>query len=71
MIDVENCPLGTKIRQIQGVVDVKESGTMLLEVDGANGKRIMKLNKNLIVFDTTITCSVCHTSPEQQTWFYW
>ena len=49
MIDVENCPPGTKIRQVQGDVDVKEWGTMLLEVDGANGKRIMKLHETLIV----------------------
>ena len=49
MTDVENCPPGTKIRQVQGVVDVEEWGTVLLEVDGANGKRIMKLHETLIV----------------------
>ena len=49
MIDVENCPPGTKIRQVEGVVDVKKWGTILLEVDGANGKRIMRLHENLII----------------------
>ena len=49
MINVEKCPPGTKIRQVQGVVDVQEWGTVLLEVDGANGKRIMRLHETLIV----------------------
>ena len=44
MIDIEDCPPGTKIRQVQGLVDVKEWGTVLLEVDDANKKRIMKLH---------------------------
>ena len=49
MIDVKPCPLGTKIRQVQGVVNVKEWGTVLLEVDGAHGKHVMKLSETLIV----------------------
>ena len=37
MIDVKPCPQETKIRQVQGVVNVEEWGTVLLEVDGAYG----------------------------------
>ena len=49
MIDVGPCPPGTRIRQVQGVVDVAEWGTVLIEVDGADGKHIMKLSETLIV----------------------
>ena len=49
MVDVKPCPAGTKIRQVQGVVNVEEWGTVLLEVDGANGKHIMRLSETLIV----------------------
>ena len=49
MIEVENCPPGTRIRQVQGVVDVKEWGTVLLDVDGVQGKRLMRLREVLIV----------------------
>ena len=49
MIEVRKCPPGTKIRQVQGVVKVVEWGTVLLEVDGADGKHIMKLQETLIV----------------------
>ena len=49
LINDEKCPPGTKIRQVQGVVEVQEWGTVLLEVDGDNGKRIMKLHQTLIV----------------------
>ena len=49
MIDVKPCPPGTRIRQVQGVVNVQEWGTVLLEVDGANGKHIVKLCETLIV----------------------
>ena len=49
MINVEKCPPCTKIRQVQGTVDVQEWGTVLLEVDGADGKRIMRLHETLIV----------------------
>ena len=49
MINVEKCPPDTKIRQVQGVVNVQEWGTILLEVDGADGKRIMRLHETLIV----------------------
>ena len=34
---------------MQGVVEVHEWGTVLLEVDGADGKRIIKLHQTLIV----------------------
>ena len=49
MIDVKLCPARTKIRQVQGVVNVQEWGTVLLEVDGANGKHIIKLCETMIV----------------------
>ena len=49
MVDVKPCPAGTKIRQVQGVVNVKEWGTVLLEVEGASDKHIIKLCETLIV----------------------
>lgn len=49
MIDVQPCPPGTRIRQVQGEVDVAEWGTLLIEVDGAEGKHVMKLCETLIV----------------------
>ena len=49
MVDVKPCPAGTRIRQVQGVINVKDWGTVLLEVDGANGKHIVKLREMLIV----------------------
>ena len=49
MVDVKPCPAGTRIRQVQGVVNVRDLGTVLVEVDGANGKHIVKLRETLIV----------------------
>ena len=54
MIDVKLCPAGTRIRQVQGPMNVKEWGTVLLEVDDASGKHIMKLCETLIVPDNSI-----------------
>ena len=44
-----HCPPRTKIRQVQGVVEVRKWGTLLLEVDNTDGKRKMKLQETLIV----------------------
>ena len=49
MIDVTKCPPGTKIKKFQESVDVKEWGTLLLQVDGEKEKRVMKLEHTLIV----------------------
>ena len=54
MFNVEPCPPGTKIRQVQGFVDLKEWGTVLLEVDGENEKHIMQLRETLIVLDINV-----------------
>ena len=54
MVNVTKCPPGTKIRQVQGVVEVKEWGTVLLQVDGADGKRTIKLEETLIVPDIKV-----------------
>ena len=42
MIDVMKCPPGTTIRQVQGTVDVKEWGSVLLQVDGQDGKKLIR-----------------------------
>ena len=49
MINVTKCPPGTTIRQVQGIVGVEEWGTVLLQVDGQDGKRVIKLEQTLIV----------------------
>ena len=49
MINVTKCPLGTTIRQVQGTVDVEEWGSVLLQVDGSEGKRLIRLDETLIV----------------------
>ena len=49
MVDVTKCPPGTKIRQVQGDVNVDEWGTVLLEVDAAEGKRVIQLKQTLVV----------------------
>ena len=54
MVNVEPCPPGTRIRQVQGFVDVQEWGTLLLEVDGEDGKHIMQLRETLIVPDINV-----------------
>ena len=54
MVNVEPCPSGTRIRQVQGFVDVQEWGTVLLEVDGEDGKHIMQLRETLIVPDINV-----------------
>ena len=38
MVNVGPCPPGTRIRQVQGFVNVEEWGTVLLEVDGEHGE---------------------------------
>ena len=50
MVNVGPCPPGTRIRQVQGFVNVEEWGTILMEVDGEHGKHIMLLRETLIVF---------------------
>ena len=54
MIDVTKCPAGMRIQQVQGIVDVKEWGTVLLRVDGADGKRIIQLKQTLIIPDIKV-----------------
>ena len=49
MIKVTKCPPDTKIRQVQGTVDVEEWGSVLLQVDGSEGKRVIRLDETLIV----------------------
>ena len=51
MLNVEKCPPGTKIRQVHRVVDIHDWETLLLEVDGVDGKRIKKLHESLIVLN--------------------
>ena len=48
MVNVEPYPPGTRIRRVQGFVDVKEWGTILLEVDGEDGKHIMQLRETFV-----------------------
>ena len=43
------CPPGTTIRQVQGTVDEDEEGSVLLQVDGSKGRRIIRLDETLIV----------------------
>ena len=45
MIEVTKCPPGTKIRQVHG----QEWGTVLLQVDGEEGKRVIRLEQTLII----------------------
>lgn len=45
------CSKKTRIRKIWDFVKVKEWETMLVEVDGADGKRVVKLRETLIVPD--------------------
>ena len=54
MVNIEPCPPGTRIRQVQGFVDVLEWGTVLLEVDGEHGKHVMHLRETLIVPDINV-----------------
>ena len=54
MINVTKCPPGTKIRQVQGTVDVEEWGSVLMEVDGHGGKNFIRLDETLIVPTVTI-----------------
>ena len=54
MVDVEPCPPGTRIRQVQGFVNVEKWGSVLLEVDGERGKHIMQLCETLIVLDINV-----------------
>ena len=54
MITVTKCPPGTTIRQVQGTVDVEEWGSVLLQVDGEDGKKTIRLDETLIVPSITI-----------------
>ena len=54
MVNVEPCPPGTRIRQVQGFANVKEWGIFFLEVDGKHGKHIMQLRETLIVPDINV-----------------
>ena len=49
MINVCNCPPGTTIRQVQGTIPVEQWGSVLLQVDGANGKNTIRLDETLNV----------------------
>ena len=48
------CPPGTTIRQVQGTVDVEERGSVLLQVDGQDGKNLIRLDQTLIVPGITV-----------------
>ena len=54
MVNVSKCPAGTALRQVQGTVNVEEWGTILLEVDSHEGKRVIKLERTLIVPGITV-----------------
>ena len=60
MINVTKCPPGTTIRQVQGTVDVEEWGTVLLQVDGQNGKKTIRLDETLIVPGITVNLFSLH-----------
>ena len=49
MINVCKCPPGTKIRQVRGTVEVEKWGSVLLQVDGADGKHTIRLDETLII----------------------
>ena len=49
MINVRKCPPGTKIRQVQGTIAVEQWGSVLLQVDGADGKKTIRLDETLII----------------------
>ena len=55
-----NCPPGTKIPQVQVVVEVREWGKMLSEIDNADGKRILKLHETLIVPNNNVDLFSLH-----------
>lgn len=50
MVNVEKCPPGTTTRQLQGVVEVQDWGTLLLELDGVDGKTLIVSNINVNLF---------------------
>ena len=54
MINVTKCPPETTIRQVQGTVDVEEWGSVLLQVDGQDGKKTIRLDETLIVPGITV-----------------
>ena len=54
MVNVSKSPPGTTLRQVQGTVNVKEWGTVLLEVDSHEGNRVIKLERTLIVPRITV-----------------
>ena len=54
MINVTKCPPGTTIRKLQGIVDVEEWGSVLLQVDGHDGKMTIRLDETLIVPEITV-----------------
>ena len=54
MINVSKCPPGMTIRQVQGTVAVEEWGSVLLQVDGRDGKTTIRLDETLIVLGITV-----------------
>ena len=54
MINVTKCPPGTTIRQVHGTVDVEEWGSVLLQVDGEDWKKTIRLDETLIVSGITV-----------------
>ena len=54
MINVTKCPPGTTIRRVQGTEDVEKWGSVLLQVDGQNGKKTIRLDETLIVPGITV-----------------
>ena len=49
MFDIQACPPGMQISQVQGVIKVQQWGSVLLEVDGHSGKSVIKLSQTLVV----------------------
>ena len=49
MIRVTKCPPRTKIRQVHGLVNVQEWGNVQLQVDGEEGKLVIRLEQILII----------------------
>ena len=49
MFDIQDCPVGMQINQVQGIIKVQQWGSVLLEVNGHSGKSVVKLSQTLVV----------------------
>ena len=54
MVNVCNRPPGTTLRQVQGIVAVEQWGSVLLQVDGEDGKKTIRLDETLIIPGITV-----------------